>query len=44
VHCGEFGMMTALRGTDIVMVPLADGVSELKHVPQDRMDETEAVF
>lgn len=43
-HRGEFGRMTALRGTDIVMVPLADGVSELKRVPQHRMDETEAVF
>ncbi|GAA3656728.1 ATP-dependent 6-phosphofructokinase [Streptomyces chitinivorans] len=43
-HRGDFGMMTALRGTEIVMVPLADAVTELKTVPQDRMDETEAVF
>ncbi|MDT0264702.1 ATP-dependent 6-phosphofructokinase [Streptomyces sp. DSM 44915] len=43
-HRGEFGMMTALRGTEIVMSPLADATAELKRVPQNRMDETEAVF
>lgn len=43
-HRGEFGRMTALRGTDIVMVPLAEAVTELKRVPKDRMDETESVF
>ncbi|MBW1601518.1 6-phosphofructokinase [Streptomyces sp. JJ66] len=43
-HRGDFGMMTALRGTDIVMEPLADATRELKTVPQARMDETEAVF
>ena len=43
-HRGDFGQMTALRGTDIVMVPLADAVAELKTVPQDRMDEAESVF
>ncbi|GAA3851948.1 ATP-dependent 6-phosphofructokinase [Streptomyces sedi] len=43
-HRGEFGMMTSLRGTDIVMTPLADATAELKRVPQNRMDETEAVF
>lgn len=44
VHRGDFGMMTALRGNEIVMAPLAEAVSELKRVPQYRMDETEAVF
>lgn len=43
-HRGDFGRMTALRGTDIEMVPLADATRELKTVPQYRMDETEAVF
>ncbi|MDT0441277.1 MULTISPECIES: ATP-dependent 6-phosphofructokinase [unclassified Streptomyces] len=43
-HHGEFGRMTALRGTDIVMAPLADATAELNRVPQNRMDETEAVF
>ncbi|GAA2343208.1 MULTISPECIES: ATP-dependent 6-phosphofructokinase [Streptomyces] len=43
-HRGDFGMMTALRGTDITMVPLAEAVTELKTVPVDRMDEAESVF
>ncbi|MEU4201665.1 MULTISPECIES: ATP-dependent 6-phosphofructokinase [Streptomyces] len=43
-HRGDFGQMTALRGTDIVMSPLADAVTELKTVPVSRMDETESVF
>ncbi|TVL94220.1 6-phosphofructokinase [Streptomyces sp. LX-29] len=43
-HRGEFGMMTALRGTDIVMVPIGDAVTELKRVPADRMHEAESVF
>ncbi|MGV9884183.1 6-phosphofructokinase [Streptomyces sp. NPDC003006] len=44
VHRGEYGRMTALRGTDITMVPLAEAVTELKTVPKDRMDEAESVF
>ncbi|MGA4851415.1 6-phosphofructokinase [Streptomyces sp. G5(2025)] len=44
VHRGEYGKMTALRGTDITMVPLAEAVTELKTVPKDRMDEAESVF
>ncbi len=36
--------MTALRGTDIVMAPLAHAVTELKTVPGDRMYEAESVF
>jgi phosphofructokinase-like protein len=43
-HRGEFGMMTALRGTEIRMVPLAEAVTELKTVPEDRMHEAESVF
>ncbi|MEU8822867.1 6-phosphofructokinase [Streptomyces sp. NPDC048636] len=43
-HRGDFGMMTALRGTDIAMVPIADAVTELKTVPVHRMDEAESVF
>ncbi|MEU2688461.1 ATP-dependent 6-phosphofructokinase [Streptomyces hygroscopicus] len=43
-HRGDFGMMTALRGTDITMVPIAEAVTELKTVPADRMDEAESVF
>ncbi|WP_274562141.1 ATP-dependent 6-phosphofructokinase [Streptomyces spiramyceticus] len=44
VHRGDFGNMAALRGTDIVMVPLAEGVEELKRVPDRRMYEAESVF
>ncbi|GAA0474659.1 ATP-dependent 6-phosphofructokinase [Streptomyces sp. NPDC046215] len=43
-HRGDFGKMTALKGTDIHMVPLADAVTELKRVPENRMDEAESVF
>jgi 6-phosphofructokinase 1 len=43
VHEGDFGVMVALRGTDVVRVPLADGVAELKTVDQ-RLFDTAAVF
>ncbi|PWI44181.1 ATP-dependent 6-phosphofructokinase [Streptomyces sp. ICBB 8177] len=43
-HAGAFGMMTALRGTGIEMVPLAEAVAELKRVPPERMREAESVF
>jgi phosphofructokinase-like protein len=43
-HKGAFGHMTALRGTRIDLVPLADAVTELKRVPEDRMEEAESVF
>jgi 6-phosphofructokinase 1 len=44
VHRGEFGKMTALRGTDIVMVELAEAVETLKTVPEDRYAEAECVL
>ena len=44
VHDGAFGMMVALRGTDIVRVPLAEATRELKVVPADRYDESEVLF
>ncbi|HWL97239.1 MAG TPA: 6-phosphofructokinase [Nocardioidaceae bacterium] len=44
VHEGDFGKMMALRGTDIVRVPLADGTGELKTVPIERYDEAEVFF
>ncbi len=43
VHEGDFGVMVALRGTDVVRVPLAAGVAELKTVDQ-RLFDTAAVF
>lgn len=43
-HRGEFGMLTALRGTDIEMVPLAEATSTLKTVPAQRYDEAQTVL
>ena len=41
---GAFGSMVALRGTDIVRVPLAEATAELKLVPQERYAEAEVFF
>src|SRR5215475_5841185 len=41
---GAFGMMVALRGTEIVRVPIADAVSQLKLVPMERYAEAEVFF
>jgi 6-phosphofructokinase 1 len=38
VHDRDFGKMVALRGTDIVRVPIVDAVSELKVVPDALLD------
>jgi 6-phosphofructokinase 1 len=35
VHDGQWGMMASLRGTEIVLVPLADAVAKLKTVPAE---------
>jgi 6-phosphofructokinase 1 len=43
VHRGEFGKMTALRGTDIVTVPLSEAVASLKTVPEERYAEAPTV-
>ena len=43
VHEGDFGKMVALRGTDVVRVPIKDGVAQLKTV-DGRLFETAAVF
>ena len=43
VHEGDFGKMVALRGTDVVRVPIEDGVKELKTV-DDKLFATAAVF
>ncbi|HSZ44081.1 MAG TPA: 6-phosphofructokinase [Streptosporangiaceae bacterium] len=40
----DFGKMVALRGTDIIRVPLADATRELKLVPPDRYAEAEVFF
>lgn len=44
VHDGEYGVMTALRGTDIVRVPLAEGTGELKTVDPALYAEAEVFF
>jgi 6-phosphofructokinase 1 len=44
VHEGDSGVMVALRGTDIVRVPLADATRELKLVPLERYAEAEVFF
>jgi 6-phosphofructokinase 1 len=44
LHDGDSGVMVALRGTDIVRVPLSDATSELKLVPPDRYQEVEVFF
>jgi 6-phosphofructokinase 1 len=43
VHEGDFGTMVALRGADIIRVPLADAVRELKTVDR-RIYEAASVF
>jgi ATP-dependent phosphofructokinase / diphosphate-dependent phosphofructokinase len=44
VHDGDFGKMVALRGTDIVRVPLIEATRELKTVPVERYTEAEVFF
>ncbi len=41
---GESGIMVALRGTDIVRVPLEEATRELKTVPVERYAEAEVFF
>jgi ATP-dependent phosphofructokinase / diphosphate-dependent phosphofructokinase len=43
-HDGDFGKMVALRGTDIVRVPLQEATRELKTVPVERYTEAEVFF
>ncbi len=44
VHDGDFGKMVALRGTEIVRVPLQEATRELKTVPVERYTEAEVFF
>jgi phosphofructokinase-like protein len=44
VHDGQSGVMVALRGTDIVRVPLSSATAQLKLVPADRYAEMEVFF
>ena len=44
VHDGDFGTMMALRGTEIVRVPLSEGTGELKLVRPELYAEANALF
>src|SRR5215472_2868819 len=44
VHDRAFGIMVALRGTDIVRAPLGEATRELKLVPPERYAEAEVFF
>jgi len=44
VQDGDFGTMMALRGTDIVRVPLSEGTGELKLVSPELYAEAEVFF
>ena len=44
VNNKEFGKMTALKGTDIVAVPLEKAVGKLKTVTRERYDEAKIFF
>jgi 6-phosphofructokinase 1 len=44
VHDGQSGVMVALRGTDIVRVPIASATAQLKLVPAERYAEAEVFF
>ena len=44
VHAGDFGIMVALQGTEIVRVPLAAATGVLKTVPPERYEEAKAFF
>jgi len=44
VHDGAWGHMVALRGTEIVRVPLADATGTLKTVPLARYEEAMSFF
>lgn len=43
-HDRNWGTMVALRGTELLGVPLEDAVAELKLVPHSRYDEASTLF
>jgi len=43
-HAGEWGKMTALRSTEIELVPIAEATAELKLVPEALYREAEVFF
>jgi phosphofructokinase-like protein len=43
-HDKDWGKMVALRGTDIIRVPLSEATAEIKTVPAERYAEAEVFF
>jgi 6-phosphofructokinase 1 len=43
-HDGAWGMMTAVQGNEIKLVPLADAVAELRQVPAEEYERHEVLF
>ena len=44
VAAGDLGTMVALRGTEVVRVPLSEGTDVLKTVPDERYAEVRTFF
>ena len=44
VHDGAWGMMTALRSTNIELVPFADAVAEVRRVPMEEYERFGVLF
>ena len=44
VEAGDYGVMVAIKGTDIVRVPLSEAVGELKTLSQDLYDSAGVFF
>ncbi|MFC0675784.1 ATP-dependent 6-phosphofructokinase [Brachybacterium hainanense] len=44
LHRGAMGRMVAVRGTDIIDVPLAEAIGNTKGVPRERWDEVRVLF
>jgi 6-phosphofructokinase 1 len=43
-HAGSWGMMAALRSTQVMMVPLGDAVAEVRHVPVEEYEHFDVLF
>jgi 6-phosphofructokinase 1 len=44
LSAGEYGVMTAVRGEDIVLVPLGEIAGKVKPVPQELVDVARALW
>jgi phosphofructokinase-like protein len=43
-HAGQWGMMAALHSTKVELVPLADAVAEVRHVPVEEYEHFDVLF